>query len=144
MERQTYFAKPGEVEQRWLMVDAEGKVLGRLAAKLATILQGKNKPQYTAHCDVGDFVVVLNAEKIVLTGRKAEQNFHQTYSRYPGGQKSMSFGEMRTKHPERLLELAVRRMLPKGHMGVKMLTKLKIYAGTDHPHQAQAPQAVEL
>lgn len=144
MNRQTTFAKAGDVEQNWHVVDAKDKVLGRLASDIATILMGKHKPSYTPHIDCGDFVVVTNAAQIRLTGRKADQRFHTRYTGYPGGLKSVSFGEVREKHPERLIELAVRRMLPKSHLGQKMLHKLKVYPGAEHPHAAQQPQPLEI
>lgn len=145
MNRQTTMAKPGQVTQNWLLVDAEDQVLGRLAAKIAVILMGKHKPEYTPHIDTGDFVVVLNAEKIKLTGRKAEQRYHKRFTGYPGGLKEKPVGEVLKTHPERVLELAVRRMLPKNRtLGRAMLKKLKVYSGTDHPHAAQKPQAIEL
>ncbi|MEX2671277.1 MAG: 50S ribosomal protein L13 [Phycisphaeraceae bacterium] len=144
MNRQTYFAKAGDIEQNWHVIDANGRVLGRLASELATILMGKHKPTYTPHIDTGDFVVVTNASKIRLTGRKADQRFHTRYSGYPGGLKAVSFGQMREERPERLLELAVRRMLPKSSLGQSMLKKLKVYAGSEHPHAAQQPQPLEV
>lgn len=144
MNRQTYFAKAGDVERNWHMVDADGRVLGRLASEIATILMGKHKPSYTPHMDCGDFVVVLNASKIHLTGRKAEQRYHTRYSGYPGGLTTETFGQIRENKPERLIELAVRRMLPKSHLGQNMLKKLKVYAGSEHPHAAQQPQPLEL
>ena len=145
MERQTTLAKPGEFEQAWHLVDAQDKVLGRLAAELAVILMGKHKPIYTPYVDTGDYVVVTNAAGIRLTGNKAEQNFHLTYSGYPGGQKATSFGEMLEKKPEELLRLAVKRMLPKNaSLADKMLKKLKVFRGTEHPHAAQNPQPLDL
>lgn len=144
MQRQTYFAKPGDVQAQWHLVDADGQVLGRMATRLATILMGKHRPTYTPHVDTGDFIVVINAEKVHLTGRKLDQKFHQRYTRYPGGQKEVSYRELREKHPDRLIELAVRRMLPKSAMGEKMLKKMKVYAGTEHPHAAQGPQPLAL
>lgn len=144
MERQTFFAKTGQVPQNWHIIDADGKVLGRMATRIATLLMGKHKPEYTPHADTGDFVVIINAEKVVMTGRKAEQKFHKTYSGYPGGQKTVPYGELQKKQPAKLFELAVRRMLPKGHLGAKMLTKMKVYAGPEHPHAAQQPQTLEL
>ena len=144
MNRQTTFLNAGTVEQGWQVVDAEGQVLGRLATQIATVLMGKHRPGYTAHCDTGEFVVVVNAEKIVLTGRKAEQKFVKSYSGHPGGLKQTSYGEVMKKHPERIIELAVRRMLPKSDLGRHMLKKLKVYAGPEHPHQAQQPKPFEL
>ncbi len=144
MNRQTYHAKNGEVEQHWHHVDATGQVLGRLASRLAVILMGKHKPTYTPHHDVGDFIIVTNAEKIVLTGQKLDQKHRRTYSGHPSGQKLTSYREVLETHPERLIEDAVRRMLPKNKLGSKMLSKLKVYAGPDHPHAAQEPKALEL
>ncbi len=139
-----YQAKPFEVERKWYNVDADGKVLGRLATKLATVLMGKHKPQYTPHVDTGDFVVVTNAEKVKVTGRKAETMSYARYSYHPGGLKVTSFETMRQRHPERIILMAVRRMLPKNAMGRRLLTKLKVYAGSDHPHQAQQCQPLDL
>ena len=144
MERQTYFAKPGEVDRAWHVVDADGQVLGRMATRIATILMGKDKPQYTPHCDVGDFVVVINAGKVKLTGRKLDQKFETTYSGYPGGQKQRSYRELLEQRPQKLIELAVRRMLPKSEMGQNLIKKLKVYEGAEHPHAAQQPQPLEL
>ena len=140
----TYMAKPGEVAGRWYVVDAAGKVLGRLATKLARRLMGKHRPEYTPHVDTGDFIIVVNAEKVVLTGRKWEQKEYDRYSGYPGGRKVVNARTMRQKHPEKIIIEAVRRMLPKNRLGRKMLRKLKVYAGPDHPHQAQQPEALEL
>jgi len=144
MNRQTYQAKNNEVPQAWHVIDATDKVLGRMASEVAVILMGKNKPEYTPHHDVGDFVVVLNASKIKLTGNKAEQKFYRTFSGHPSGQKLTSYGDMIDQKPEFLIELAVRRMLPKNKLASKMLSKLKVYAGTEHPHVAQNPQPLEL
>ena len=140
----TYAAKKGEVEQKWLLVDAEGQVLGRLAARLAPILQGKHKPIYTPHVDTGDFIVIINAEKVRVTGKKLTQKMYQRYSGYPGGLRERSLGTMLKRHPERVLEQAVRRMLPKTKLGKKMFGKLKVYAGPTHPHQAQKPEPLTL
>lgn len=143
--RQTYMAKPGDVQQDWHLIDAEGLVLGRLASKIAVLLMGKHKPSYTPHIDTGDFVVVVNAEKIKLTGRKAEQRFHKSFSGYPGGLKETPVGKVLKEHPERVLELAVRRMLPKNRsLGRQMLKKLKVYRGAEHPHAAQQPTAMTV
>jgi len=139
-----FMAKNDQVEHKWLLVDADGAVLGRIATKLAMILMGKNKPTYTPHVDMGDFVVVVNAEKIRLTGNKAEVKTYESYSGYPGGHKYTSYAKMMERKPEKVLELAVRRMLPKTQMGRKALDKLKIYAGAEHEHQAQQPQKVQL
>ena len=140
----TYLAKPGELKAGWHVIDADEQVLGRLAAKVAVILQGKHKPTYTPHTDTGDFVIVLNADKVRVTGSKAEVLEYDTYSRYPGGRRVYSFKDMAAKHPEKLVELAVRRMLPKSKMGRNILGKLKIYRGTTHPHAAQQPKELKL
>jgi large subunit ribosomal protein L13 len=140
----SFMAKNNEVEQKWLLVDAEDAILGRMAAKIAPILMGKTKPTYTPHMDVGDYVIVVNADKVRVTGKKAEQIKYDWYTYYPGGHKVASFAEMMDKKPERVVELAVRRMLPKSTMGRNMLKKLKIYRGPDHEHQAQQPQKIEL
>jgi len=137
-------AKPGEVPRDWYAIDADGQVLGRLAAKLATVLMGKHKPTYTPHVDTGDFVVVTNAEKVRVTGRKSEAMEYDSYSYYPGGRRVVSFNEMKQKHPERILKFAVKRMLPKNAMGARMLTKLKVFRGAEHPHQAQQCKALDL
>ncbi len=140
----SYMAKKHEVEQKWLLVDAEGLVLGRLAARVAPILMGKNKPTYTPHVDTGDFVVIVNADKIKVSGKKAEQKEYDSYTRYPGGRKIKSFAEMLANRPEKIIELAVRRMLPKSKLGGQMLKKLKVYRGPEHEHQAQKPEKIEL
>lgn len=142
MRRQTYFAKAGEVERNWHVVDAAGVSLGRLASQVAVILMGKHRPEYTPHVDTGDFVVVTNASQVGLTGNKAARKLKLTYSGYPGGQKAESYGSVRERHPEVLIEDAVRRMLPKNRLGRVMLKKLKVYPGADHPHQAQQPKAI--
>ena len=139
MPRQTYFAKAGDVTPVWRQVNAEGQVLGRLSVRIATILMGKHRPQYTPHVDCGDFVIVTNAQKIVLTGRKAEQKTRMRYSGYPGGLKAESYGSLLKRRPQVVIENSVRRMLPKSKLGRKMLAKLKVYAGPDHPHHAQQP-----
>ncbi|MDP6153939.1 MAG: 50S ribosomal protein L13 [Phycisphaeraceae bacterium] len=144
MNRQTFHAKNGNVPQHWHVVDATDQVLGRLAVRLATILMGKNKPQYTPHQDVGDFIVVINAQKIKLTGAKREQKVFDTYSGHPGGRKAYTYDWMIEHHPERVLERSVRRMLPKNRLARQMLKKLKVYRGDEHPHQAQQPQVLEL
>ena len=139
MPRQTYFAKAGDVTPVWRQVDAQGQILGRLSVRIATILMGKHRPQYTPHVDCGDFVIVTNAQKIVLTGRKAEQKTRMRFSGYPGGLKAETYGSLLKRRPQVVLENSVRRMLPKSKLGRKMLSKLKVYAGPDHPHQAQQP-----
>jgi large subunit ribosomal protein L13 len=139
-----YQAKPGEVKRDWYVVDAEGKVLGRLATKLATVLMGKHKPTYTPHVDTGDFVVVTNAAKVRLTGRKLEQMTHDYYTYYTSGHKIVPYSRLIQTHPDRIIKLAVRRMLPKSALGRRLLTKLKVYAGTDHPHQAQQCRPLDM
>jgi large subunit ribosomal protein L13 len=135
----TYLAKPGETQQAWHQFDADGAVLGRLAVRVATILQGKHHPRYTPHVDTGDFVIITNAGKIALTGAKADTRVHHWHTYYLGGLRSMTAGEMRAKDPQRLVELAVRRMMPKTKLGRAMMGKLKVYATADHPHGAQKP-----
>lgn len=134
MPRQTTFAKPGEVTKQWHHVDAEGKTLGRMATRIATVLMGKHRPEYTPHVDCGDYVVVTNAEKVTMTGRKMEQKHRLRYSGYPGGLKAETYASVQQRRPEVLIEDAVRRMLPKTRLGRQMFKKLKVYAGTDHPH----------
>jgi large subunit ribosomal protein L13 len=136
----TYSAKPGEVPRRWWVVDAEGKNLGRLASEIAVVLRGKNKPQYTPHVDTGDFVVVVNAQKIAVTGNKLRGKIYYRHSGYPGGLKSRTLGEMLERRPNEVLRKAVKGMLPKNRLAAKQLGKLKIYAGPEHPHTAQKPE----
>ena len=133
-----------DVEHAWFVVDADGVVLGRLASRVATVLRGKHKPSYTPHVDDGDFVVIVNAKKVALTGRKRENKTYYRHSGYPGGLHSITAGELLEKRPERVLEQAVRGMLPKNPLGRRMLRKLKVYAGPDHPHAAQKPQPLEI
>jgi len=137
-------AKKEQVDSKWLLVDADGAVLGRMAAKIAPILMGKNKPTYTPHVDTGDYVVVVNAEKVKVTGTKAQDKQYDYYTHFPGGRKIVSFADMMAKKPEKVIELAVRRMLPKSKLGVKMLKKLKVYRGAEHDHHAQKPEKIEL
>lgn len=144
MPRQTYFAKAGDVQPRWHTVDADGKVLGRVAVQIATVLMGKHRPEYTPHVDCGDYVVVTNADKVQLTGRKEVQKSRVTYSGYPGGLKSEAYGSLKRRRPELLVEEAVRRMLPKNRLGRQMLKKLKVYAGEEHPHHAQQPEPLDV
>jgi large subunit ribosomal protein L13 len=145
MPRQTTFARTPDAHamRRWRHVDADGKVLGRLATQVAQVLMGKHRPQYTPHVDTGDFVIITNAEKVVLTGKKAEQNLRKRWSGYPGGQKSESYGSLRRRRPSLLVEEAVKRMLPKTPLGRNMVKKLKVYAGPDHPHHMQRPIALD-
>jgi large subunit ribosomal protein L13 len=140
----SFMAKPGVVEQGWYVIDASNQVVGRLAVAIANILRGKHRPQYTPHIDTGEFVIVVNAEKVKFTGRKWEQKSYQTYSHYPGGQRIRTAAELREKHPERILEMAVRRMVPRNRLGRAQMAKLKIYAGPSHPHQAQQPKELKL
>jgi len=136
-------AKPGEVAREWHVVDAEGQTLGRLATRVAHILRGKHKPQYTPHVDVGDFVIVVNASKVEVTGRKMDQKRYYRASGYPGGLKSETLREKMAKNPEAVIKHAVRGMLPHNPLGRKMFKKLKVYAGPEHPHQAQQPKPIE-
>jgi large subunit ribosomal protein L13 len=144
MNRQTFHAKNHEVPQAWHHVDATDQILGRMATRIAVILMGKHKPEYTPHHDVGDFVVITHAEKIRLTGNKLDQKLYRTFSGHPSGQKTRTYRQMIETRPELLLETTVRKMLPKNKLGAAMLKKLKVYAGPDHPHQAQDPQPLEL
>jgi large subunit ribosomal protein L13 len=134
MRRQTYFAKGGEIKKQWRQVDAADQPLGRLAVEIATVLMGKHRPEYTPHVDSGDFVIVTNASKVALTGRKAEHRFKQRYTEYPGGLKTESYGALRQRRPEVLIEDAVRRMLPKNRLSRHILKNLKVYPGPEHPH----------
>ena len=140
----TYMAKKETVQQDWYVIDATDLVVGRLAVLLANVLRGKHKPIYTPHCDTGDFVVVVNAEKVHFTGRKWEQKEYQDYTHYAGGQKITSAKEMLARKPEEIIRRAVKRMIPKGPLGYKQLGKLKIFAGNQHPHQAQQPRELKL
>jgi len=140
----TYTAKAEEVEHGWFVVDAQGKVLGRLAAGIAARLRGKHKPEFTPHVDTGDFIVVVNAAKLRVTGRKALRKTYYRHTSHPGGIRETSFAEMQATHPTRVLEKAVKGMLPKGPLGYAMLRKLKVYAGDKHPHSAQQPKVLEI
>ncbi|MBO2532812.1 LSU ribosomal protein L13P [Planifilum fulgidum] len=142
--RTTYMAKPGEVERKWYVVDAKGKTLGRLASEVAALLRGKHKPQYTPHVDTGDFVIVINAKEVQLTGKKLANKIYYRHSGWPGGLKKTTAADMRNTRPERMIELAVKGMLPKTSLGRRQLRKLKVYAGPEHPHQAQKPEVWEL
>ena len=136
----TFMAKPGQVPQRWFVIDATDQVVGRLAVQIATILRGKHRPEYTPHIDTGEFVVVVNAEKVRFTGKKMQTKTYQWYTHFPGGQKKVSARDLLAKHPERILIEAVKRMVPRNRLGRKQMAKLKVYAGPQHPHQAQQPQ----
>ncbi|MDQ7039122.1 MAG: 50S ribosomal protein L13 [Aquificota bacterium] len=140
----TYRIKPQEVERKWWVVNAEGKVLGRLASEIAKILRGKHKPYYQPDVDCGDFVIVVNAEKIRVTGKKLDQKVYYRHSGYPGGLKARTLRWMLEHKPEEVIRLAVKRMLPKNRLGHRMLKKLKVYRGPDHPHQAQKPEPLEV
>ncbi len=140
----TYLAKKETVKRDWVIVDAKDQVLGRLAVKIANLLRGRDKPTYTPHVDTGNFVVVINADKIVLTGKKEEQKQYMFYSGYVGGEKRLSVSQMQARQPDFVVKRAVKGMLPKNRLARKMLTKLKVYAGEEHPHQAQEPKAVAL
>ena len=140
----SYMARPLEVERKWYVVDAEGKHLGRLATEIVRVLRGKNKPRYTPHVDVGDFVVVVNADKVAVTGRKAQQRVYRRHSGYPGGMKETSYEQMLARKPTEILRKAVYGMMPKTRLARKQFKKLKIYAGPEHPHAAQDPQTLEV
>jgi large subunit ribosomal protein L13 len=140
----TVFAKPASVERKWYILNAEGKVLGRVAARVASIVRGKNKAIFVPHQEVGDFVVVINADKIVVTGRKAQQKVYHRYSGYPGGLKTQTFEALIERHPTMPLENAIKGMLPKGPLGRKMAKNVKIYAGANHPHSGQKPAPIEV
>ena len=144
MTMKTYIAKTSELKREWFLIDAEGQILGRLATKIADILRGKNKPIFTPNVDTGDFVVVINAEKVKVTGKKAENKQYRHYTGYPGGIVVKKYPEVLKKHPERIIQAAVRGMIPKNKIGRAMLKKLKIYAGPNHPHQAQQPKPLKL
>ncbi len=140
----TFSAKPQDIERKWFVVDAQGQTLGRLATRIATLLRGKHKPVYTPHMDCGDYVIVVNADKIHVTGQKLEQKMYYRHSGYPGGLRQVTLRRQLQVHPDRVIEAAVRGMLPKNRLGRKMFKKLKIYAGPKHPHEAQQPTALEL
>jgi len=140
----TFIAKPQNVEHSWLVLDAEGQTLGRMAAEIATRLRGKHKPEYTPHVDTGDYIVVINAEKVAVTGNKVKDKIYHSHSAFPGGLKSIAFGKLVDKAPERVIKLAVKGMLPRTPLGRAMFKRLKVYAGTEHPHAAQQPQALTL
>ncbi len=140
----TYMANAATVEKKWYVIDAKDMVLGRLASQVASILRGKNKPEFTPHCDTGDYVIIINAEKVAMTGRKWDQKLYRHHSQYIGGMKQMTYRAFRNKSPERIIELAVKRMLPKNSLGSDMFKKLFVYAGPEHPHQAQQPESLKL
>ena len=138
----TYMANPDKIERKWYVVDAEGCTLGRLASEVAKVLRGKNKPEYTPHIDTGDYVIVVNAAKVKVTGKKLQQKIYYNHSDYVGGMRETTLAEMMAKKPEKVIELAVKGMLPKGPLGREMFTKLHVYAGAEHPHAAQQPEAL--
>jgi len=140
----TYSMKASEIDKKWKLVDAKGKILGRLATEVATILRGKNKPGYTPHMDMGDYVVIINADKVALSGTKAEDKDYFTHSQYPGGEKFINIKKIMQKKPEFVIEHAVKGMLPKSRLGRKIFKNLKVYAGTEHPHDAQLPEKIEI
>ena len=138
----TYMANPDKIERKWYVVDAEGATLGRLASEIAKVLRGKNKPEYTPHIDTGDYVIVVNAEKVKVTGKKLQQKVYYNHSDYVGGMRETTLAELLAKKPEKVIELAVKGMLPKGPMGRDMITKLHVYAGPEHANQAQKPEVL--
>jgi large subunit ribosomal protein L13 len=140
----SFMASPATIERKWYVVDATGHTLGRLSSEIATILRGKNKPTFTPHIDTGDYVIVVNADKIKVTGKKLEQKIYYNHSDYPGGMRETKLAEMMAKKPTEVILLAVKGMLPKGPLGRDMITKLHIYAGAEHPHAAQKPEALEI
>ncbi len=140
----TFSAKPTDIKQDWYIVDAEDIVLGRLASQVAQILRGKHKPIFTPHMDTGDFIIIINAEKVRLTGKKAEAKTYFRHTGYPGGQRTTSYRELLEKHPERIIQKAVKGMIPHNRLGRKIMKKLKVYAGTEHPHEAQQPKPLEI
>ena len=140
----TFTAKSHEVKRDWFILDATGKVLGRVAAEIARRLRGKHKPEFTPHVDTGDYIVVVNADKLRVTGNKAKDKLYHRHSTYPGGIYSTSFEKLQAKHPERVLQLAVKGMLPKGPLGYAMIRKMKVYAGAEHPHTAQQPKPLQI
>jgi large subunit ribosomal protein L13 len=140
----TYVVKQKDITRKWFVVDADGKTLGRLASKVARILRGKHKPIYSPHLDVGDYVVIVNADRIAVTGRKMDQKMYYRHTGYPGGVKELNLRDMLSRHPTYAVKYAVRGMLPKNRLGRKMIKKLKVYAGPEHPHEAQQPEVLEL
>ncbi len=140
----SYAAKEIEVKRQWYVVDAEGQILGRMASRIADVLRGKHKPCYTPNVDTGDFVIVINADKVAVTGKKEQQKVYQRYSGYPGGLREIKYAEMLQKHPDRVIRLAVERMIPKNKLGRRVVKKLKVYSGPEHPHQAQKPEVLTI
>ena len=142
--KKTYTAKPSDIQRDWYVIDATGLVLGRLASELARRLRGKHKPEYTPHMDTGDYIVVVNAQAVAVTGKKVTDKMYYRHSGYPGGIREMAFKDVIARHPERVIQLAVKGMLPKGPLGRQMLRKLKVYAGDAHPHEAQQPKDLKI
>jgi large subunit ribosomal protein L13 len=142
--QKTHFTTPDEITRKWYVVDAQGMTLGRLASRIAQVLRGKHKPEFVPNLDVGDYVVVINCEKIHVTGRRLDQKMYYSYSGYPGGLRSRSLRELLEKHPDRAIKAAVKGMLPKGPLGRSMLKKMKVYTGSEHPHEAQQPEVLEF
>ena len=140
----SFIAKPAEVERKWYVVDADGKTLGRLASEVASVLRGKNKPTYTPHVDCGDYVIVINAEKVAVTGKKRSEKIYKKHTGYPGGLREITFDKLQQKKPEEIIRHAVKGMLPDGALGRQMFKKLKVYAGSEHPHTAQKPETLEI
>ena len=140
----SFIAKPAEVERKWYVVDADGKTLGRLASEVASVLRGKNKPTFTPHVDCGDYVIVINAEKVTVTGKKRAEKIYKKHTGYPGGLREITFDKLQQKKPEEIIRHAVKGMLPDGKLGRQMFKKLKVYAGTEHPHTAQKPETLEI
>ncbi|MDD2483670.1 MAG: 50S ribosomal protein L13 [Eubacteriales bacterium] len=140
----SFVAKPHEVERKWYIIDAEGKTLGRMSTEVASILRGKRKPIYTPHVDTGDYVIIINAEKIVVTGKKRTDKVYKRHTGYPGGLREITFDKLQAKKPEEIIRHAIKGMMPKGKLGREMFTKLKVYAGTQHKHAAQQPQTWEF
>lgn len=140
----SFIAKPNEIERKWYVIDAEGKTLGRLSTEIASILRGKHKPIFTPHVDTGDYVIVINAEKVVMTGKKLEQKAYRYHTGYPGGLKEVPYSTLMEKNPEKIISLAVKGMLPKNSLGRSMFKKLKVYKGSEHKHEAQKPEVYEI
>ena len=140
----SFIAKPNEIERKWYVIDADGKTLGRLSTEIASILRGKHKPIFTPHVDTGDYVIVINAEKVVLTGKKLEQKAYRYHTGYPGGLKEVPYSTLIEKNPEKIISLAVKGMLPKNSLGRSMFKKLKVYKGSEHKHEAQKPEVYEI
>ena len=140
----SFIAKPAEVERKWYVVDADGKTLGRLASEVASVLRGKNKPTFTPHVDCGDYVIVINAEKVAVTGKKRAEKIYKKHTGYPGGLREITFDKLQQKKPEEIIRHAVKGMLPDGALGRQMFKKLKVYAGSEHPHTAQKPETLEI